>query len=322
MRFLIAFAIGSVLGAIAWVGAFYALLGVPTDRSAGIAAAYEKKREVARAVEGPCVYLVGGSGVLMGVDSEKLSEAIGRDVVNFGVYAGLNLDYQLRQVLPYVGEGDVALLSFEYSISGTHRELDPGTRDYVVERDAAYFRSLPISDQLSAMFKRPPGSYYEWVAGSLLALAERERRYPTERINSYGDQTINRVQPAEDEPSEDTPDRYSPIGARFVDRPYAIQLLTAFRTEVESQGGTVLATFPGTLRFDQYDEPKHQRAFEAFATMYEESGIDVLGSPSDFMLGRSAIYDTVYHLNAVGVEKRTQTLIPLLKAYLSSRETR
>ena len=75
---------------------------------------------------------------------------------------------------------------------------------------------------------------------------------------------------------------------------------------------TVLATWPNTLAFSEYDKTDGFQAIERF---YAELGVPMIGQPADAMVGIGFLDDTQYHLNAAGMATRTLKL----SAALASR---
>jgi hypothetical protein len=61
----------------------------------------------------PRVLLAGGSNLSFGMDSARLSAALGRPVVNLAVHGGLGLSFILAEAKAAVRPGDVVVLSLE-----------------------------------------------------------------------------------------------------------------------------------------------------------------------------------------------------------------
>ncbi|NEO00101.1 MAG: hypothetical protein F6K50_32935 [Moorea sp. SIO3I7] len=78
----------------------------------------------------------------------------------------------------------------------------------------------------------------------------------------------------------------------------------------------MIATWPNTIWFDVYQEPRQQYFFKSIEHFYQRLGVTILGKAEDFMYDKSMFYDTSYHLHDLGVNHRTQQLIDLIKPYL------
>jgi hypothetical protein len=72
--------------------------------------------------------------------------------------------------------------------------------------------------------------------------------------------------------------------------------------------------FPA-IPMDEYNAQQ-----ENFASLYDlivkELDIPILGTPQDFFYPEDYFYDTVYHMNRVGREARTERIIELLSSAL------
>ncbi|AOY82893.1 hypothetical protein BJP36_26265 [Moorena producens JHB] len=78
----------------------------------------------------------------------------------------------------------------------------------------------------------------------------------------------------------------------------------------------MIATWPNTICFDVYQEPRQQNFFKSIEYFYQRLGVPMLGNPEDFMSDKSMFYDTSYHLHDLGVNHRTKQLIDLIQPYL------
>ena len=97
----------------------------------------------------PRIILVGGSNLAFGIDSERMEKELNVSVVNTGLAAGMGLPYMLKDVKPYLKEGDTVILVPEYSL------YFDGIGDAQVEPLAALIGLNPLSvmylDQKSLM---------------------------------------------------------------------------------------------------------------------------------------------------------------------------
>jgi hypothetical protein len=236
-------------------------------------------------------------------------------VVNFGIFAGFDLDYQFRLLEPLLQEGDVILLSFEYSSYAFTGEMSANTRNYIMERDPEYFRAQNISAELQQIFTMGPGRMAGMVKAGILPTIERQRMYPTDKLNEFGDQTINRIE--NNSPNLPQPDRLEPenIAALIQENAASWAILSSFIEEMHTKKRVgFLATFPNTLFFPDYEKPEFIEFTAKIANFYNHQGVPVLGSAAEFMYPIQYLYDTVYHLNAPGVMKRSEQLAALLQS--------
>jgi hypothetical protein len=98
-----------VLGLVGW------LYG--PDRTNYMAATSLKNR-ILRTRPSPRLILVGGSNVRQSTSAQELERALGRNVVNMGLLRMVGHEWMMREVEPYVRDGDVVVLSFEQRLFG------------------------------------------------------------------------------------------------------------------------------------------------------------------------------------------------------------
>lgn len=81
--------------------------------------------------------MIGGSSMGWSLDSEIIKNEFGNyNVVNFGLHAGLSLEFVLDVILPYIGEGDVLIIAAEYEYflnSKNNDELELFTRNLITD---------------------------------------------------------------------------------------------------------------------------------------------------------------------------------------------
>ena len=58
--------------------------------------------------------LLGGSNLGWGVNSIYLEETIGIDVINYGLHAGLGLDFLLSDLNRFINNNDIVVIALEY----------------------------------------------------------------------------------------------------------------------------------------------------------------------------------------------------------------
>ena len=83
--------------------------GLPAQYSNTFLGEMAVKFDRLTSVEEPKVVVVGGSSVAFGLDSAALEEAVGRPVVNYGLYATLGTKYMIDTSKAGIGEGDIQL---------------------------------------------------------------------------------------------------------------------------------------------------------------------------------------------------------------------
>lgn len=319
MNFLKFFIVGIISGVLLWLGLFYTLLGTPGDTTGGLYDVYQYKKQIMEETASPRIVFVGGSGTLMGIGADIIHEKLEIPTVNFGIFAGFDLDYQIQLLKPLLHQGDIVVMSYEYSAYCFSGEMSPNTRNYIVERDLDYFYLQPLNVQLEQAFTMGPGRMVEMSRSAVLPPIKRKRLYPLEKMNPFGDQTINRIEEANQEQVKRTTafDVVKTCKAPIASWTVLENFIQSMKNERDIK---FLATFPNTLKFKEYERKDFKTFMQEISDFYQKNRIPMLGSANEFTYPIELFYDSSYHLNAEGVKKRSERLAELLKDNLVVQE--
>ena len=317
-RFFIATAT-ALLGAVGLNWALiYAQLGVPTRSTAWSYEINQKKLQRAASIHQPKLLLVGGSATLFGMQAELIQKTLDYPTVNMGTHAGLGIAYMLHLTKQATKPGDSVLLAFEYNTYtfGIVRR-DPIFVDYLLARDAAYFRSLPIAARFEiAMMTSLPR-----LRKGLKAYFRPEKPAPLvpiyhpSHLNLYGDQLDNE---AANRPAH-TPNLYGRDAALAFDLlkdVSALQSIREFVSWARANNVRVFATYPNIMDDPIYKTDPAKRALQRIQQLYAELDVPMIGSFQQSLLPPSAFLDTYYHLTREAAHLRTERLIPHLAQVL------
>jgi hypothetical protein len=277
---------------------------LPMDMNHYFAAIIDKNRLLDQAVS-PKVVLVGGSNLACGVNSERLQIALHKPVVNMGLHADLGLRYMLEEVRDRLHDGDWVVVVPEY-------EQFFGFLDGNVGLVKAVHYYPP-----SAHFIRTPRPWwrfaiysFDFIQGNLkywleeICGVERDGRYEIYQrkgFSPYGD-LISHL----DRPDFDW--QYGAFQALRVEKydNRAVRLLAQFSQEMQQRGVRVVILFPC---YEQDRLGQNRAALHVLLQDLRAEKVPVLGSPEDYAFPRSCFYDTEYHMNRSGREKRTNKMI-------------
>lgn len=298
---LMVLAVSSAVG----IGTTYHGVG---DSKASFMAAIIDKHQRCREVAGPAIFLVGGSNLAFGIDSDSLGRETGLPVVNLGLHAGLGLDFMLREALDVTRKGDIVILSTEYF-------LDP-----YGQFDLLYYTSGIFPDA---------GKYYKTNAWQFLKLylsnyqkkvnqvfevsftrGPAAPEYMRNAFDKRGDLTLHLDKPHKPE----LKNRFS-----FTPKPYkGIRLMNDFEREAAKKGVKVYFIFPCC---PVTDYSRNKTAIDDYYKQMKE-GLDfpVLGTPADFVFSDTLFYDTVYHLLRKGRSLRTARVIQLIEPEIKNEK--
>jgi hypothetical protein len=283
---------------------------LPTDLNHYFAAIIDKNRMLAQAGS-PKLVLVGGSNLACGVNSERLQSGLHKPVVNMGLHADLGLRYMLEEVRDRLFSGDGVVIVPEY-------EHFFGLLDGNVALVKAVHYYPP-----SARFIRTPQQWwrfllysFDFIQGNLkygleeatgVARDERYEIYQRKGFSSCGDLLSHLDRPEFDW-------RYGAFHALRAEEydGRAVQFLAEFGREMQQRGVRMVMLFPC---YEQDRLDRNQAALQVLLHDLQAEKVPVLGHPSDYAFPRAFFYDTEYHLNRRGREKRTEKMIQDLQRF-------
>jgi len=319
------FILGLACGLFAGLGLFIALLytqlGLPTNFSSWTYDISQKKQALAAAIPGPRLLLIGGSGTTFGLNAQRIEEETGCRTVNMGTHAGLGLDYILYWAKEVARPGDTILLVVEYQLYTSPLGSEPHD-DYILARDPAFFRQMSWLDKIDMAtrisFKRIQKGFAIWRKPETPPRPHPPYTDGAAYLTNYGDETGNLE--AERPPAGPNMDELAKplVDGIPSDRTAGFNEIRSFLQWARAHQVTVWATFPNIMHRPEYDGPKAQNAIKAITDFYASQGIPVVGTAREAMLPSDQFFDTPYHLTHEAAVKRTERLVPEIKACLNS----
>lgn len=327
----VAFALAAVL--------FYAHLGMPwwphhLNREVRIA-----KHHIAESVDGPTIWLQGGSSTWFGFDSPLLKSEIGYDVVNLAFNVNMPTEFCFDEVRRFAKAGDVVLLGLENSMY-FRDYYSSYAADEITIWGPEFFWSLSLTRK-AQFLKRLP--WRKVLAGDIVRLGKltgayeihlkpepRELviknledrwadRYTGEIPAYYNYLTMNRhgdfIQ-SDHELWRSTHD-YNLMGSKPVSD-MTRQDLIEFADWAKTNNVKILMSWLPMAKNSKLDldHPKAKASIQSITNFTNSLDLEFLGTPSDFVMDIELFYDTSHHTTAEGATERTKRLLPFLKAML------
>ena len=259
--------------------------------------AQRDKCEMVRTIDSPRVILVGGSGIGLGVNSAALAEKLCRNVYNAGLHAGLGLIYQMKSVTPLIKDGDVVVLFPEYS------NFDNKTAYGNQELVAVLMDILPEHRKFVSMKQWFALTTFilEYGAGKIRRLfSVRLKKNDWTRFDANGDGVWTLADPAARCPiplsSYWKADHYSPM---------VLPYIAAFKREVNLKHGRLII-MPPAVQSAFYD--RQTEFVDRIAYACREAGLPFAVPTKRYALPDEWFYDTPYHLNLLGRNRRAEML--------------
>lgn len=272
------------------------------------------KENIALNAPGNKVVFVGGSATLFGVRTEDIEKELKIPIVNYGVHAGLEIDYILERAKRILKPGDVAILPLEYEHLIYDGSLNEIRTRYVLLFDKDYFKSLPFFDKIQYIFKFSPLTIELTFWSELWKILGNKnclRTYDAKTLNKNGDETNN----IGNNIIKQKYDEFGPIVIQkrdFKETP-GLKLLTNFNKWCMGHNIKFFVTYAPTIAFKVYNDNKYQEYFIKVQEYLTDHNIKAIGSPNDFFYGKDYFYDTQYHLNSYGMTYHTKKLISKMK---------
>ena len=283
------------------------------------------RAEAAR-IRGPKIVFVGCSNLIFGLRADSLSRRVGLPVVNYGLFAGIGLDYAADRAAEIVGPGDIVILAPEH-INWWHAGPHPtGYREdwlryLAAERDAGKDRaplfSLERARRGCTQLRRALHERFMAIdLGRSSRAAVPFGPYDVQAIGADGQLHFPRPQSVgfafEDPPS-------SPKALNYTDS-WAVNVLARLPQLCRERGATFVVMPPfrlaqaGSARSDFLLDHERRWMGEAVAR-----GALQLLAPGETVLPPEFGYDSEYHLNDRGVaimeKKLVAALAPLLEGH-------
>jgi len=262
---------------------------------------FEAKDKLLISTLGPRVITVGGSNVIFGQDSERLSLLLGKAVIDDGLAAPFGMRVTLNNLAPYVHSGDIVVISPEYL-----NFFDDG-----LEGDNYYLALLldafpkAVGSFELPQYIRLPDIYIMMVRGKFQALFTNSSKTPQAEFNRFGDQII----PPGTVNSPNIPSD-SFISDNQVFNPAAVGVFNRFARQVKAKGAMVVMVYPSARMTNCWTTENSFKQLDT--TLRNHLEFPILDHPFDSCFADNLFFNTYYHLDNDGRELRTQQLAELL----------
>lgn len=323
MRYFLALLAGFLIAGAAYAGLFFLSLKRPGADSA-LVAQVEFKQALAAAITEPKIVFTSGSNGLYGINALDIERATGRPCVNMATRVQIALDYHFHKLKQVVRAGDVVILALEYEYYFRNSGVIDAFSTYVLEGDPDYLRTRPLAEQASWM----ASASFFGIGRRLLhspagarAIREDSARLMRDQLDARGDLTGHTKAsqtPADLAEVEAARPKLVAFKWRRMSQPEFWADITAFSQWCRDHGVTLLATFPSTIYFPEYESDAARRCVKNVLAAYARAGVRTLGTPYDFMMPPGAFFNSGYHLHEAASHERTARLINVLRPALDS----
>lgn len=286
-------------------------LAIPKDKNEYLCE-YNHKIQLLETTCQPRIIFIGGSNVAFDIISRTISDSLHKNVVNFGLQAGIGIRFPLEDCIKYIKEGDIVIMQFEYAnffnggngeketlsafmIASDWRNLHQLNRKQILN----VIKGIPKtgSKNLHRLIGYLMGGYLDSpVSGSVFT-------YVKSGFNEYGDEVSHLNYAGK---------RYVSSGKhndKKIDSSF-IEWLSNTISRYEESGAQVIMMPPACVKsfFNDYYNPNIADALIRINKPY-------IIPPESITYNDSLCFNTGYHLNKDGVEENTDYIIKVLSQY-------
>ncbi|MVM29562.1 hypothetical protein GO755_05925 [Spirosoma sp. HMF4905] len=278
---------------------FYLLSSYARNNTIYVAASLDKEYRLEH-VTTPRIVFVGGSNLALGLNSQQLSKETGYSVINMGLHAGLGLNFILNETQKSIKPGDIIILSIEHFLGDGNKKLMAQLVD--INPSTKSLMNLSYLDRIRLLIAQ----LQLCISGTFYKLINRDKDpiYNREAFNSYGDLTTHYGQPKPTAVSGNI---------LFSNTDYSkwINVINNFIELAYAKSAKVYFVFPA---FQESAYKNNLHTLKALELQYK-AGLKcpILGSMTSSVMQDKYFFDTVYHLDQIGSQKRTEIIFNLLK---------
>jgi hypothetical protein len=286
---------------ILWIGIVF----IP-DKSvqSSILGAYPTKHEFLKQTKTKKIILLGGSNLSFGINSKQIEKVLKKPVINMGIHAGVGLEFMINDIKSYISEGDTVILVPEYEHFYTNNfygemelisvlfDIEPQSKKlinreqwyhliqylptYSAKKIKSYIPSILNNKEESLSiyhknsFNENGDAYFHWSL--------RNQNY-LPAIKNTGNEKINKD---------------------------VIYLILNFKHYLKNQNATLLI-FPPVIDKTSYNN--QEIIINKINDELTKNHINFVSEPIKYRYSDTLFFNSYYHLNKMGVDKRTQQLI-------------
>ena len=266
-----------------------------------VRAIYQRKFVVAQKFsDRQRILVAGGSGVHMGVDTQRMSEELDMPVINLGLHAGLGIEAIIASTKQNMQAGDIVVLIPEYEIIADEDGIGRLAGRFGLIMGLIDRMDIEPEKKAHSLIKLGNPSLKS-LYGTVLKVYKgdiEERDYYTDRVDNFGNPTELKVkafpaQTVQNQPSEKS-----------------IERLANFQEYVNNQKAHLIIGLPWFLETEEQLSKENVRKFiKEYAKLAPVIHDENFNLKTDVTL----FGDTVYHLNEEGRKQRASALVQQLQ---------
>ena len=269
-----------------------------------ILAALPDKHQLLNSINDTKIIVLGGSNVSFGLDSKVIENQLSMPIVNMGIHAGIGLEYIVNDIKPYVKKGDIIVLIPEYEHfykDDFYGEMELVQMVFEIEPQS---KKLLNSKQWMHLLKYLPTYSAKKIKNFIPTLFNKKVEqidiYHRKSFNAYGDAYLHWTLPDQNYLHAPKSNNIENVNNEV------IVFLKEFKLYTEKNGARLLI-FPPVI--DKTSFNNKINIITKIAKELKNNDIAFECEPISFCYNDSLFFNSYYHLNKNGVDKRTLQLL-------------
>lgn len=315
--------------------AFYkSLMGSPVVAEWWLGSSINKKEMLLSDIkEKQRIIVVSGSNSLFGFDTKLIEEHTGIKAFNFGMHAGLDMDFLRFETEKVIRKGDIVIMPLEYSYYYTEKGYSEWFIENVLSWGQDYFSGLGLFDTINMVIHTPVSFIAKQASAPKRGVTDDVetirkmqldgvyRGYSYKSLNNYGDitppdESTALVKGYKESPKKNERTLSYTSGTKVSE--YTLTKLKEIDSYTKRIGATLYVTWPVSMS-TAYFNSSNSSSIKDIASIkkaLDDTGIKVICDPFSFNLSPELFYDTHYHLNSAGQKVRSSKLAECIKQEL------
>jgi len=227
--------------------------------------------------------------------------------INTGIHASIGLIYMMSNSLEFIKEGDIVILVPEYQqFYGDYAYGNNGeelTRT-IFDVNISKIHLLNIKQILNVIKVLPKYSFSKFKASEYFGFTESDI-YGVNSFNKYGDVYKHW------ELKKEVFKPFGNIGDNLNQEIF--NAIKEYQIEIEKKNAVLLISYPGYQDLSYLSSSVNIKEIE---NQFKRKGFKTIGTPEEYMIPDSLMFNTPYHLSKKGVDYRTNLLISGIKKIL------
>lgn len=296
---------------------FLLQINVPTEKSRYLDEWWNKKESYSKSINGKKVLFISGSNTLFSINTHEFEKETSVPAVNFGVHAGLGLEYILHRVKSHINEGDIVVLPLEYEMYDNVRPFAGEYCSYISSRDSLYFYDMSIYDKYKFIYSMDFKDILDGIREKFIQKDKKIGAYDSRYLNKNGDMTNNLYENRLDNKKLLINMKSKIYNSSEIPSTEFQHCMDKFLNYCNTRNVKVIITWPAFYYDSKVlcnDDLKNIEKIIQY--WHHKKNVILLDSYSDNIYKLEYFYDGNYHMNNLGNEYRTQQKINQIKPYL------